>query len=220
MSDGGHCAHQHHDHGGDDAHVGPELGVQYTLYTKIDLDNVQCLNEATEGSGKTVFKPWDERLDFSRVVESDCDEELLFSIPFTGNVKLKGIIIVGGEGDTHPSALRMYKNRPNMSFDDVSVEPDQEFELNKDSDGTLEYPTRVVKFASIHHLTLHFPKSFGADKTKVVYIGLKGEFTEAHRQEIAICNYELAPNPADHKIDQQCSTKNYESLQNNNNLGF
>lgn len=67
MSDGGHCAHQHHDHGGDDAHVGPELGIQYTLYTKIDLDNVTCLNEATEGSGKTVFKPWDERLDFSRV---------------------------------------------------------------------------------------------------------------------------------------------------------
>lgn len=77
-----------------------------------------------------------------QITESDCDEELLFSIPFTGNVKLKGIIVVGGEGDTHPSALRMYKNRPNMSFDDVSIEPDQEFELNKDVDGTLEYPTK------------------------------------------------------------------------------
>lgn len=67
MWNGGHCSHQHADHGGDDAHTGPELGIQYTLYTKIDIENVQCLNEAVEGSGKTVFKPWDERLDFDRV---------------------------------------------------------------------------------------------------------------------------------------------------------
>lgn len=76
------------------------------------------------------------------MVESDCDEELLFSVPFTGNVKLKGIIVVGGEGDFHPSTLRLFKNRPNMSFDDAAAEPDQEFELSRDLDGTLEYPTK------------------------------------------------------------------------------
>lgn len=119
---------------------------------------------------------------------------------------------------------------------------------------TLDFPVRfrrIVKFANVHHLTMHFPKSFGADVTKVVYIGLKGEFTEvsdfvpaflpiaatsfhstvhqftidarlfqAYRQEIAICNYELAPNPADHKVEQQCSNKNYDGIQNNNNLGY
>ncbi|OQR70266.1 putative leucine--tRNA ligase [Tropilaelaps mercedesae] len=175
---------------------------------------------STLRSPTTFLGPEYERALGDLVVESDCDEELLFSVPFTGNVKLKGIIIVGGEGDFHPSALRLFKNRPNMSFDDAAAEPDQEFELSRDTEGTLEYPTKIVKFANVHHLTLHFPKSFGADISKVVYIGLKGEFTEAYRQEIAICNYELAPNPADHKVEQQCSNKNYESVHNNNNLGF
>lgn len=35
--------------------------------------------------------------------------------------------------------LSRYKNRPNMTFDDISIEPDQVFELQKDSEGVLEY---------------------------------------------------------------------------------
>ena len=38
-----------------------------SLYQKIDTEKLQCLNEAEEGSGKKVFRPWDERLDKSKV---------------------------------------------------------------------------------------------------------------------------------------------------------
>lgn len=79
-----------------------------------------------------------------------------------------------------------------MTFDDTNGEADQEFEMCRDTDGTLEYSTkyetkllsflqfpfcRVVKFSNIFHLTIHFPKNFGAESTKVYYIGLRGEFT-------------------------------------------
>ena len=52
---------------------------------------MECLNEAEEDSGKRIFRPWDRRLDKSPndAVTSDCDAELLFNLPFTGNVKLK-----------------------------------------------------------------------------------------------------------------------------------
>lgn len=93
------------------AHVNTELGLCHTLYAKIDIDRVQCLNESIESTGKTVFKPWEERLDRTKVhakfsshrlrmiftrysvkfhffysilfqfVESDVDAELLFNIP-------------------------------------------------------------------------------------------------------------------------------------------
>lgn len=44
-----------------------ELGVQYSLFKKIDMCNLECLNEESVGSGKTVFKPYEQRLDFTLV---------------------------------------------------------------------------------------------------------------------------------------------------------
>lgn len=200
--------HSHSCGSGEHSHEHPdaELGTMYSLYLKIDSMRVQCLNEVKEGSGKTVFKPWEQRKDKDLFVESDADEELLFNIPFTGSVKLKGIIVIGGEEDTHPSRMRLFKNRPGMTFDDTGLDPEQEFELHPDPEGVLEYNTKVARFNNVNHLSLHFPASFGADSTKVYYIGLKGDFTQVSRQEIVICNYEAAANPADHKAEAIDST--------------
>lgn len=44
-----------------------ESGFRYNLYEKIDKDRVQCLNEYEEGTGVTVFKTWEERLNRSKV---------------------------------------------------------------------------------------------------------------------------------------------------------
>lgn len=32
-----------------------------------------------------------------------------------------------------------FKNKPNLTFDDVSIEPDQTFDLQKDCEGVIEY---------------------------------------------------------------------------------
>lgn len=176
----------------------PEMGIEYSLYTKIDKENLTCLNERIDGTAKSIFKPWETRLNFDTLVESDVDEELLFNIPFTGNVKLKGIIIVAPDDDCHPGRMRLFKNRPHMTFDDTQVEAVQEFELHRDPTGLLEYPAKPVSFSSVSHLSIHFPTNFGNDTTTVCYIGLRGEWTPPQRKEIAIANYELRPNVADH----------------------
>ncbi|XP_072936549.1 PITH domain-containing protein GA19395 isoform X1 [Epargyreus clarus] len=195
MSHGNCHGHCDHDHGNAE-----DIGIQYNLYEKIDKHNLQCLNETIDGSGKTVFKSWENRLDRNNFVESDADEELLFNIPFTGNVKLKGIRIASEDSPTHPSKLRLFKNKPNMTFDDVSMEAEQEFELQKDSEGVLEYMPKIVTFSSVSHLTMHFPSNFGAENTKIYYIGLKGEWTPGHRHGVTICTYEARPNLDDHKL--------------------
>jgi hypothetical protein len=41
--------------------AGEEFGVHYSLYQKIDLENVDCLNEEVENSGRLVFKAWENR---------------------------------------------------------------------------------------------------------------------------------------------------------------
>ncbi|XP_064604629.1 PITH domain-containing protein 1-like [Liolophura sinensis] len=194
-----HGCGEDHDH---DVHTTEEQrGALFSLYLKIDTDKVQCLNETIDGSGKTVFKPWDKRKDKENFVESDADQELLLKIPFTGNVKLKGLILIGGEADTHPSKVRLFKNRPNMNFDDTGCEAEQEFMLNPDPEGEVEYTTKIARFSGVHHLSLHFPSNFGADSTKIYYIGLRGDYTEARRQEVTICTYEARANPADHKTN-------------------
>lgn len=197
---GGHHHHDHHDH--DHVHDDPsERGSQYSLYQKIDMLRLQCLNEAEEESGKNVFKSWDERLDLTKFVESDVDEELLFNIPFTGQIKLKAFVIIGGTDGEHPSEVRLFKNRPFMTFDDAKAEPDQTFELHEDHDGTLEYSTKIARFSSVNHLSMYFPKNFGAETSKIYFIGLKGDFQEAHRHEVTVCTYEARANPADHKTN-------------------
>lgn len=60
-------SHHHHCDGSHDHDDTPEMGIQYSLYEKIDKENLQCLNEVLEGSGKAIFKPWEERLNFDVV---------------------------------------------------------------------------------------------------------------------------------------------------------
>lgn len=121
-----------------------EMGLQYSLYQKIDLQNLEVLNEAEENSGRKVFKSFENRLDFEAFVESDCEQDLLFNIPFTGNIKLKGLRIIGANDDSHPKKVLLFKNRPKMTFDDASAKADQEFELEKDLNGSIEYNTQVT----------------------------------------------------------------------------
>ncbi|TPP62025.1 putative cyclin protein [Fasciola gigantica] len=103
----------------DDVHIS-EPASAFSLFRFVDLEHMECLNEATPGSGKSVFKPYEDRKDWSVFVESDADEELLFNIPFTGNVKLKAIIIAGDPADQHPNHIELYKNRPFMTFSDTN----------------------------------------------------------------------------------------------------
>ena len=56
-----------------------------------------------------------------------------------------------------------------------------------------------MTFSSVYHLTIHFPENFGSDSTKIYYIGLKGEFTEAHRTGVVTAVYEARPMMQDHK---------------------
>lgn len=129
------CDHQHcgSEHSHDDSE---EKGVQYSLFTKINLSAVECLNEATDGSGKLVFKvassyrfsnflnlinfdcfqPWDKRLDKSEFLQSDVDDELLLKVPFTGVIRLKSLILIGGPGGSHPKSLSLYKDRPAVNI--------------------------------------------------------------------------------------------------------
>eukprot|EP00746_Dinoflagellata_sp_MGD_P058175 gnl/MRDRNA2_/MRDRNA2_249472_c0_seq1.p1 gnl/MRDRNA2_/MRDRNA2_249472_c0~~gnl/MRDRNA2_/MRDRNA2_249472_c0_seq1.p1 ORF type:complete len:207 (+),score=44.38 gnl/MRDRNA2_/MRDRNA2_249472_c0_seq1:42-662(+) len=165
----------------------------------IDVDNVTGLNEEEEGTAKKVFRPYDTRLDDTKLVESpEGDPELMIVVPFTSPVKLASVIIIGGDEGTSPSKVRLYINREGLDFSSVAdVEPTQELDLIEDFHGAVERPVRAAKFAQVTLLHMFFPESFGEDRTRIHWIGLKGIGSE-YKREAVTCVYEAVPNAADH----------------------
>ena len=56
---GGGCCGSH----GAAGAAGEEFGVAYSLYTKVDMERLECLSEAHDNSCRNVFRPWDQRLE-------------------------------------------------------------------------------------------------------------------------------------------------------------
>ena len=79
------CGHGCCDH--DHSHDEEERGLQYSLYQKIDFIHLEVLNEAEEGSGKSVFRPWSERLATNKVrvyIYIFITQQSLFSLIYRG----------------------------------------------------------------------------------------------------------------------------------------
>lgn len=76
--DGGHHGHGHgHDHSHD-----LEPALSSNLYSQIQFDQINTLNESVGRSGAAVVqKAWNQRLEDMPVLESDTDEQLLMHIP-------------------------------------------------------------------------------------------------------------------------------------------
>lgn len=71
-----------------------------------------------------------------------------------------------------------------MSFEDAGKEADQEFLIKQDPNAQIDYAVKASKFSNITHLSLYFPTNFGGDKTRIYYIGLRGEYVADIRQQV------------------------------------
>ena len=87
-------------------------------------------------------------------LRSDCDEQLLISLPFVSAVKLHSLSILGG-GETAPKTVKLFINNDSLAFDDVEdKKPLHEFELTAMDigGGTINLP--FVKFQFVTNLTV------------------------------------------------------------------
>ncbi|KAF5341980.1 hypothetical protein D9611_001682 [Ephemerocybe angulata] len=188
-----HC--DHHEGCGHD-NLGRELGPEDNLFSQIDRDNVVALN--TNQSGADVIKPWADRLDQEKFIESDADDQIILRIPFTGSIRLRSLLIKAGPGDKTPSKISLYANQPNLDFEGVvDRPPSQEFEIAQ-SNEVGEYPLKTVKFSNISSVTLFIPASQGAETSQIYYVGFLGQWSKRNENPI-ITVYEAQANPADHE---------------------
>ncbi|KAJ6511895.1 galactose-binding domain-like protein [Mycena vitilis] len=189
-----HCGHESTEH--DHDHDSTDLGPKDNLFSQIDRDNVVALNAS--GLGSTVIKPWNERLDEEKSIESDADDQMIIRIPFTGSVKLRSLLLKTGPTDQTPSRVVLFSNEDSFDFEDIADKtPTQEFAVAPGR-GVGEYALRTAKFSNVSSISLFFPGSQGADTTQIYYVGFLGHWTE-RKNSAPVTVYETQANLADHE---------------------
>ncbi|SPO23661.1 uncharacterized protein UTRI_03813_B [Ustilago trichophora] len=205
-SHSGPCGHDHHHD--DDSHVKPDEGDQDLLYSSIDRDRILTLNETVPGSGASIFKPWDRRLDPLPELVSDADDQLIIHIPFTSSVKLSTLLFRPSPNPPFtPESIKLYKNLPesSISFDDLpSLTPNKiTTTLNSiptisDTSQIISFPLAPVKWSNTDSVTIFIESSLGGDHSGIQFLGFKGKSSGYTRQAPQNIVYESAPQLKDH----------------------
>jgi hypothetical protein len=114
-----HCHDEHdhsshaHDHTDD---ITPAL--QNILYAQLDFPKLITLNEDESNSGRAICqKTWAQRLDLEPELRSSADEQLLMTVPFTGQVRLHSIILRTSPGQDCPKTLKVFVNEEGLDFE-------------------------------------------------------------------------------------------------------
>lgn len=174
-----------------------------SLHGFVDLPSVVAYNAEDDTAARGVIRPWESRHDRSgRALISEDDGELVIRIPFTTDVKLRGIMALGGANGRAPREMRAFANRRDVDAINASRKtPTQKWDLTVDEDGVLEYNTEAASWQSTSSVTLYFPSNFNDDgETEIWFIGLRGEGTGHNRDMIVTAVYEARPQPQDHEV--------------------
>uniref|UniRef100_A0A7S0VWX8 PITH domain-containing protein n=1 Tax=Hemiselmis tepida TaxID=464990 RepID=A0A7S0VWX8_9CRYP len=195
----GHGHGHSHDHGHDCVAEHKELQEHHDerwLFDCIDTANIRALNADPAHGALGAIKPFDKRRDTDTWLESDADEQLIITIPFTGTVRLKSFSMGSGAGEQGPLKVK-FLVRDDVDFDNVeSLPATQEFELPRDNPVDAEHPVKVSKFSSVRALTVFVETNHGGDTTRINYFALKGVFSHL-KTEPVVAEYEVKPMPGD-----------------------
>ncbi|PIO67767.1 putative thioredoxin [Teladorsagia circumcincta] len=141
---------------------------QSDITSLIDKRQMECLN----GDDST---PLSGLLEGTNVLRSDCDEQLIISLPFNQPVKVHSIMIKGTDGKT-PKNVRVFSNLPKtLDFDGASsVEAVQVLEFSEKAKSEPELlQLKYVKFQNVNNIQLFVENNLGGGDVRYRYKRLK-----------------------------------------------
>ncbi|WWC67519.1 thioredoxin [Kwoniella pini CBS 10737] len=124
-----------------------------SLLKHIVSNGLSCLNESSDHPLSSIVGPNPGPRGTS-YLESDVDAELLISIPFQDQVKLKSISIFSAISPAQaPKTIKLYINNSNIDFSDAeSLSPAQELELTPEQVKGDKIDLRFVRFQNVRSL--------------------------------------------------------------------
>ena len=163
------------------------LGEEETIVDltgSVAKDEVFALNEKVHQSCQKLFKIKEEMLERNNFCDSnDGDTDLVIYIPFSAQVNLRSMTIIGGEDGMSPYKLKVFVNKKESEIDFDLKEANCEQEINcvENPDGKLRYFLKANKFHSVWSLTFVVTSNYGADNTRFYYIGFEGVNTHKRK---------------------------------------
>jgi len=160
--------------------VATKVEETVNVMTCVDVASAGCLNESSNYPLATF-------LAHKSYLESDADAQLLLFLPFRSPVKLMGVVIkvMPGEGVAKcPKKIRLWKNKPNMDFQDTDNACTEEFEITAADLATpvvsglisIVKPLTFVKFLDVSFLTIFVESNCGnRDTTRIQGLELPGQ---------------------------------------------
>lgn len=145
-------------------------------------------------------------------------------------MRLHSILIRTTADEYAPKTIKLFKNRDDLDFSAASdtkavatLTHPEGFGVDEnsstasvatlsslDEEGIAEYAVSRAAFSNITSLTIFVEENYGEDTTKILFIGLRGEWTKISRNPV-ITLYEAAANPKDHKNLVPESNMGYEN---------
>ncbi|CAJ1439426.1 unnamed protein product [Effrenium voratum] len=117
--------------------------------------------------------------------------------------QITSISVIGGDGGSAPSKVKLYINRDDLDFTTVGdVESTQDVDLVEDFHGAIQFPLRAAKFLSVTSVCLYFPQSFGGERTRIHWIGLWGVGTD-HKRQAVMTVYEAVGQRKDNDVKDE-----------------
>ncbi len=87
------------------------------MYELIDHNAIQCFNESISQSCKNVIRSYENKYNFENgQLKSGYGKDMVLVIPFTCEVRVKCISLVGGDDGEAPETLKVYKNESNVDI--------------------------------------------------------------------------------------------------------
>lgn len=135
-------------------------------------------------------------------VQSSCDGELLFQIPFTNCVRLKALTVRAPSNGSGPSKMKIWVNRDDVDFSTChDLKCSQELIVPQDALGEFKIVLKPALFQNTNTIAILFYAPYNDDdEITMSFLGFFGQPTTHKRQAVNVV-YEAKANPKDHKTD-------------------